>query len=297
MKRVISYHTSTVPGHSTARKATLQHLFHNRLLFSVQPDRHNEGRGNADGVDLYSLYVKQYGLDDEDESAAFIPLCSDKKEMPMLLQITRWHDHVWRYLKNDGEDSDEDSSEDSMDEEDERNGDDQKENDKKGSDDDNNNDNDNPYKYRQTRRHATEEDASEHESTQTGRKRRHQRSSVTPTRSSKRRLRELDVSDLGRDPEPLAGDSDSDSEEDTESEEAPSIERKRSWPSKRPSTLSDTIYSSGGRNLDGDDSDFLDFSEASDDDLDDSDNDGGEDSSDEGGERMGVGVRVRKRDL
>jgi len=151
MKRVISYHTSTVPGHSTARKATLQHLFHNRLLFSVQPDRHNEGRGNADGVDLYSLYAKQYGLDDEDESAAFIPLCSDEKEMPMLLQITRWHDHVWRYLKNDGEDSDEDSSEDSMDEEDERNGDDRKANNKKGSDDDNNNNNNNPYKYRQTR--------------------------------------------------------------------------------------------------------------------------------------------------
>jgi len=148
---VISYHTSTVPGHSTARKATLQHLFHNRLLFSVQPDRHNEGRGNADGVDLYSLYAKQYGLGDEDESAAFLPLCSDEKEMPMLLQITRWHDHIWRYLKNDGEDSDEDST----DEEDERNGDDQKENNKNGSDDDSDSDSDNnadnSYKYRQTR--------------------------------------------------------------------------------------------------------------------------------------------------
>jgi len=69
--------------------------------------------------------------------------------------------------------------------------------------------------------------------------------------------------------------------------------------------VTDTIYLSGGRNLDGDDSDFLDFSEASDNDLDDSDDDSGEDSSDEGGEewvdedveRMGVGVCVRKRDL
>ena len=93
-KNAIGLHTGTVPGHSAAKKATLQHLFHNRLLFTVQPDRHNEGRGNADGVDFYSLYAKQYKLVVEDESTTCVPLCSDDKEMPMLLQVTRWHDHT-----------------------------------------------------------------------------------------------------------------------------------------------------------------------------------------------------------
>ena len=38
VERVMGVHTGTVPGHPTARNVTLQHFFHNRLLFAVQPN-------------------------------------------------------------------------------------------------------------------------------------------------------------------------------------------------------------------------------------------------------------------
>jgi hypothetical protein len=116
-KNVMGNHTGTTPGHPTARSATLQHFFHNRLLFAVQPNRYNDGQGNEDGVDLYVLYAKQYGLDVEDESTTCIPFFSDEKEMPLLLQITRWFDHLWRYLRNDdvsSEDEDEEVEDEGM---------------------------------------------------------------------------------------------------------------------------------------------------------------------------------------
>ena len=71
--RLMAVHTGTVPGHPTARAATLQHFFYNRLLFAIQPNRHNEGRGNGEGIDLYSLYAKEYSLDVEDESTTSVP--------------------------------------------------------------------------------------------------------------------------------------------------------------------------------------------------------------------------------
>jgi len=103
------------PGH-VAIRATLQHLFGNRALFPVQPNRHNDGKGNSHGIDIYSLYANTYGLDAEEESAASIPFYQEEKEMPVLLQITRWFEHVWPYLR-EADDDDEDN-EDSADDED-----------------------------------------------------------------------------------------------------------------------------------------------------------------------------------
>jgi Orsellinic acid/F9775 biosynthesis cluster protein D len=298
-KNAIGFHTGTVPGHSTARKATLQHLFHNRLLFAVQPDRHNEGRGNADGVDIYSLYAKQYKLDVEDESTTCVPLCSDDKEMPMLLQVTRWHDHLWKYLKNDGDDDDDsseekddDSSEEKDDDRSEEKDDDASEEDEWNSDDQNEKSDNNSYKYRRTGM-TIDEDS---ELTQTGRKR--SRRSLVPQTSSKRR-KELVGSHLGREPD----DSDADSE-DNESEEAHVGEkRNRARPSiqsgkrRKVNSWSDSETDDPG---DLNDPDFSDFSqaEASDDDVSGDDSGDEEDWVDDDVERVrsGVSVRVSKRD-
>jgi hypothetical protein len=114
VERVMGEHTGTVPGHPTARNVTLQHFFHNRLLFAVQPNRHNKARGDEEGVDLYSLYAKEYGLDVEDESTTSIPFYSDEKEMPVMLQITRWFDHVWRFLRNSDDDEDTDGEDEEI---------------------------------------------------------------------------------------------------------------------------------------------------------------------------------------
>jgi hypothetical protein len=252
----------------------------------------------VDGVDLYSLYAKQYGLDVEDESANFVPLCSDEKEMPVLLQITRWHDHLWKYLKTDMDDDSGEEKDHDTDEEDEKRGDQDEDDNGHGDndeDDGDHSDNDHnvgsSYKYRQTTRHVPAEDTSDSESedNQMGRKRR--RRSLVPKTNSKRH-RGLDGSDSGRKLE--LDDSDPDSE-DTESEEA-CVGRKRNWPNKRPSIQSgkrqrvlvnmgsdsetDAIYSSGEKNLGLDDLDFSDFSEAEASDDDNS----GDNSEDEGEE-------------
>jgi hypothetical protein len=263
----------------------------------------------VDGVDLYSLYAKQYGLDVEDESANFIPLCSDEREIPMLLQITRWHDHLWEYLKTDRDNDSGEEKDHDTDEEDEKRGDQDEDNDEDDGDHSDNDNVDSSYKYGQTTWHVTaKDDASDSESdNQMGRKRR--RRSLVPITSSKRH-RGLDGSDSGRKLAPDGSDPDS---EDTESEEA-CVGRKRNRPNKQSSIQSgkrrrvlvnketdsetDAIYSSGGKNLGLDDSDFSDFSEASDDDDsgNDSEDEGEEEWMDEDVEKMRAGGRVSKRD-
>jgi hypothetical protein len=302
VQRVISYHTSTVPGHTTARKTTLQHLFHNRLLFAVQPGRHNEGRGGDKiGVDLYSLYAKQYGLDIEDESTTCIPLDGDEKEMPLMLQILRWHDHLWRYLRNDGESSSSESGE--TDEEDKLDDKAEKENSNEDNSGGNDDVNTNEFpKYRQTKPHTTtaasDSSESESECTQVGRKR-HQRSKRSLVSNRKRRR--------GLDTRIQSGGNDSDSE-DSDIERG-HVGRKRIRPHKslsmqsskrrRVSEGSDSEIDvdGSGSELDDSNSNYLDPDYSnSDDDDDDDDVSEDEELIGEDIEIMQAGCRISKRE-
>ena len=112
-------HFREKPGQAhVAKRATLQHLFGNRALFPVQPNRHNDGKGNSNGIDLYALYANMYKLDAEEESAASIPFYQEEKEMPMMLQITRWFEHVWPYLREGDDEGRTDEDDGSSDDED-----------------------------------------------------------------------------------------------------------------------------------------------------------------------------------
>ena len=105
-------HFRKKPGQAhVAKRATLQHLFGNRALFPVEPNRHNDGKGNSNSIDLYALYANTYKLDAEEESAASVPFYREEKEMPMMLQITRWFEHVWPYLR-EGDDEEDRTDED-----------------------------------------------------------------------------------------------------------------------------------------------------------------------------------------
>jgi hypothetical protein len=101
---------SSSTGHRKSRGASVQFFFSTRekKYFVVQPGRQLEQKtkGCAEkDVDMYALYAKSFGLDIEEK----LPFYCDDKEMPVMLQITRWFDHVWPYLRLREDDVEEDS--------------------------------------------------------------------------------------------------------------------------------------------------------------------------------------------
>jgi hypothetical protein len=101
---------SSSTGHRKPRGASIQFFFsiREKKYFVVQPGRQLEQKtkGCAEkDVDMYALYAKSFGLDIEEK----LPFYCDDKEMPVMLQITRWFDHVWPYLRLREDDVEEDS--------------------------------------------------------------------------------------------------------------------------------------------------------------------------------------------
>ena len=103
---------STLTGHRKPRAAFVQFFFSTREknYFVVQPGRQVTTIGHTEkDVDMYTLYAGLFGLDIEVK----LPFYHDDKEMPQLLQITRWFDHVWPYLRLREDDVEEDGDESS----------------------------------------------------------------------------------------------------------------------------------------------------------------------------------------
>ncbi len=102
---------SSSTRHRKPRCAFVQFFFSTRekKYFVVQPGRQATTIGHTEkDVDMYALYAELFGLDIEEK----LPFYRDDKEMPQLLQITQWFDHVWPYLRlreddveDDGDDS------------------------------------------------------------------------------------------------------------------------------------------------------------------------------------------------
>jgi len=106
-EEMMKRHSSST-GHKKPRAASVQFFFSTRekKYFVVQPGRGATTIGHTEkDVDMYALYAELFGLDIEEK----LPFYHDDKEMPQLLQITRWFDHVWPYLRLRADDVDEDS--------------------------------------------------------------------------------------------------------------------------------------------------------------------------------------------
>ena len=101
-------HTSST-GHTQCKKTNIQYFFPavEKIYFAVQPGRRVKKKGteNVADADLYALYAEKFGVDIEENT---LPRYRDEKEMPLLLQSTRWFDHLWPYLRlgNDCDDGD-----------------------------------------------------------------------------------------------------------------------------------------------------------------------------------------------
>ena len=114
-EEMMKRHSSST-GHRRPQVASVQFFFSTRekKYFVVQPGRQRvnqleqktRDRMEKD-VDMYVLYAKSFGLDIEEK----VPFYRDDKEMPQLLQITRWFDHVWPYLRLREGDVEEDGDE------------------------------------------------------------------------------------------------------------------------------------------------------------------------------------------
>ena len=106
-EEMMKRHSSST-GHKKPRAVSVQFFFSTceKKYFVVQPGCGATKIGHTEkDVDMYTLYTELFGLDIEEK----LPLYHDDKEMPQLLQITRWFDHVWPYLRLRADDVDEDS--------------------------------------------------------------------------------------------------------------------------------------------------------------------------------------------
>ncbi len=67
-----------------------------KKYFVVQPCHQQKTKGHMEkDIDIYTLYAKSFGLDIKEK----LPFYHDNKEVPQLLQITRWFGHLWPYLR------------------------------------------------------------------------------------------------------------------------------------------------------------------------------------------------------